>query len=565
MKKIKNEMVPMKDGIKLATDIYFPQSEKESTFPALVNRTPYNKDYVENSKEINAYVKAGYVVVVQDVRGRYHSEGIFVPYEYEIEDGLELFKWVRSQSWCNGHLGTFGLSYHGGTQWLPATKNPEGLDAMVPVITFDDLYNGSAYYDGAKVLHDLRWTVASIIPDIMERAKKAGEEVTVEPPEVYNCLEKIPLASDEAVKLYAKYYLEWMKHSTFDDYWKKLSPKEHYSDITVPTLNISGWYDIFVPSTLNNFMGMRKNGGSEIAKSNTYLIMGPWTHLNFSGKLNEFDFGSEGSEDAIDLLGIKIAWYDFWLKNKPRKYLLNKPVKIFVMGENRWRDEDDWPLPNTNYIPYYFHSEGNANTKNGLLSIDKPENEKSDKFVFDPLNPVPTLGGQVILPGEGAIGPRDQTTVENRDDVLVYETGILNEDITVIGPLIAKLFISSDCKDTDFTVKITDVDEKNVSRLLSDGILRVRYRNSLEKTELMEPGKIYEIKVNVAATANTFLKGHRIRVSVSSCNFPRFNRNSNSGGDIMFEEASSYKKANNVVLHDSEHPSCIILPVILKS
>ena len=564
MKVEKNVMIEMKDGIKLATDLYIPQIENETSFPALINRTPYNKDNMEASKEVKAFVKAGYVVVIQDVRGRYHSEGNFVPYEYEIFDGLELFKWVIQQSWCNGHFGTFGGSYNGGTQYLPATKNPEGLAAMIPVVTFDDLYNGSAYNDGAKVLHDLRWTVVSIIPDIMERARKAGEEVKVEPPEVYNCLEKIPLASDEAVKIYGKYYLNWMKHSTFDDYWKKMSIKEHYNNIMVPTLNISGWYDIFVPSTLNNYMGMKEKGGSEIARANAYLIMGPWSHINFSGKMNEFDFGSEASEDAIDLLGIQIAWYDFWLKNKPIKYLLNKHVKIFVMGENKWREEDDWPLPNTNYISYYFHSEGNANIKNGLLSIEKPAEENSDKFTFDPLNPVPTVGGQVILPGEGAIGPRDQTKVEERDDVLVYETDILKDDITIIGPLTTKLFISSDCKDTDFTAKLTDVDENNVSKLLSDGILRMRYRNSLEKTELIEPGKIYEININVGATANTFLKGHKIRVSISSCNFPRFNRNSNSGGDIMFEEVSSYQKANNVVLHDSSHPSCIILPIINK-
>ena len=565
MKIEKNVMVSMKDNIKLATDIYLPNSEEEKSFPSLVNRTPYNKDYVENSKEIKAYVDAGYAVVVQDVRGRYHSEGIFVPYEYETEDGLELFKWVRKQKWCNGKLGTFGVSYHGGTQWLPATKNPEGLKAMVPVITFDDFYSGSAYYDGAKILHDLRWTVANIIPDIMERAKNSRIKVTVEPPDVYNCLEKIPLASDEAVKLYGKYYLDWMKHNTYDDYWKKMSPKEHYKDITVPTLNISGWYDIFVPSTLNNYMGMKKNGGSEIARKNTFLIMGPWSHLNFSGKINEFDFGPDASEDAINLLLIKIAWYDYWLKDKPRKYFLKKPVKIFVMGENRWRDEDDWPLPNTKYISYYLHSEGNANIKNGFLSKEKSQKAlSSDHFVYDPMNPVPTLGGQVILPGEGAIGPRDQTKVEQRDDVLVYETDILKEDLTVIGPLNAKLFISSDCKDTDFTVKLTDVDEKNISRILSDGILRVRYRNSLEKTELIEPGKIYEIIVNTSATANTFLKGHRIRISVSSCNFPRFNRNSNSGGDIMFEEASTYKKANNTIYHDLNHASCIILPIIPK-
>lgn len=555
-------MITMKDGVRLATDLYLPDTGKP--VPALINRTPYNKDERNDTEEIEAFVRAGYAVVIQDVRGRYHSEGVFVPYEYDIEDGLALFEWVRAQTWCSGKFGTFGLSYHGGTQWLPAMKNPEGLKAMVPVVTFDDLFNGSAYQDGVKVLHDLRWTVASIIPDIMRRAEEAGEKITVPVPDVYNCLDKIPLASDEAVKQYGKYYLNWMQHSTFDDYWKKFSVKEHYQDITAPALNVSGWYDIFVRSTLNNYMGMRKRGGSEDARKNTRVIMGPWTHQDFSGKLNGFDFGPESSSEALGLTDIKIAWYDHWIKGVPDRYDNGKPVKIFVMGENRWLDAEDWPLPDTGWIPYYFHSSGNAKQENGTLSSVRPEQEKPDTFIYDPMNPVPTVGGQVILPGEGAMGPRDQKETEIRNDVLIYETEPLKEDITVIGPLKAKLFVSSDCKDTDFTVKLTDVDENDVSVLLSDGILRMRYRNSLEQTELMEPHRIYEVTVDCGATANTFKAGHRIRVAVSSSSFPRFNRNSNTGGSIFFEEADEYRCAENTVWHDSVNASMIILPVIRR-
>lgn len=554
-------MIEMNDGIKLATDLYLPDTDKP--VPALINRTPYNKDEVKSFEEILAYVDAGYAVIVQDVRGRYHSEGIFVPYEHEIEDGLTLFEWVRNQPWCTGRYATFGLSYHGGTQWLPAGTNPEGLAAIVPVVTFHDLYNGSAYQDGAKVLHDLRWTVAGIIPDVMERARAAGEVVDVEAPEVYKCLDKIPLASDEAIKKYGSYYLNWMKHSTYDDYWKQFSPKEHYQDTTVPALNVSGWYDIFVGSTLSNYMGMRKKGGSENARNYTRLVMGPWTHQDFSGTLNEFTFPN-GSEQDIGLLDMKIAWYDHWLKDKPITWNPEKPVKVYVMGSNKWIEEPDWPLKDTRYVPMYLHSAGNAKYENGILSFEAPDCEQADTFTYDPMDPVPTIGGSVILPGDGAMGPRDQRPAEERNDVLVYETPVLKEDLTVIGPIKANLFISSDCKDTDFTVKMTDVDENGVSKLICDGILRVRYRNSLEHTELMEPGKIYEITVDTSATANTFLKGHHMRISISSSNFPRFNRNSNSGGSIFFEEKEDYIPAHNTVYHDTDHPSCIILPIVKR-
>ena len=543
----------------MATDVYLPDAD--SPLPALIKRTPYDKTREKDVVEAEAYATAGYAVVLQDVRGRYASEGVFVPYQHEAADGLALLAWVRAQPWCDGRVGTFGGSYHGGTQWLVAMHGPEGLLATSPQITFDDLFDGSAYQGGAKVLHDLRWTVADIIPDVMRRAREAGEEVTLEAPEVYGCLDRLPLATDPAVQEYGRYYLDWMSHNTFDDFWRQFSPKLHYGEVTAPALNVSGWYDIFVPSTLRNYRGLR--GGSEEARRYTRLVMGPWTHMDYTGSMNGFDFGPEASDEAVGLHEMKVAWFDHWLRGESLRWDPERPVKVFVMGENAWRDEVDWPLPDTRYVPFYLHSDGMAGQAAGALSpAPCADGEPSDAFTYDPFDPVPTVGGQVILPGEGAMGPRDQREVEARPDVLVFETEPLVEPLTVIGPLTARLWVSSDCVDTDFTAKLCDVDDDGVSMLLTDGILRMRYRNSMEEAELMEPDEVYEVEIDIAATANTFLPGHRVRLSVSSSNFPRFNRNSNTGGPIWSEPSEAYRCAHNVVYHDAARPSCLVLPVI---
>ena len=560
MKIIKNIMVEMQDGIKLATDLYI--QDPDLSYPVLVNRTPYNKDLVDLKKEVEAYVEAGYAVVIQDVRGRYHSEGLFEAHQREIEDGRDCFQWLIRQSWCNGKIGTFGKSYHGGTQYFSAMNDPEGLKAMVPVVCFDDMFNGCCYQDGAKVLHDLRWTVANIVPDIMERARNNGEEVVEEIPEVYHCLDDIPVATDPAVQKYGKYYIDWITHDTDDDFWKRISFKRNYDQIKVPAMNVSGWYDIFVPSTINNYKGMRKYGGSKEAREYTRLIMGPWSHVNFTGKMNGFDFGKDAHEDSFGLLKQEINWYNHFLKGEKLELDVNKPVNVFLMGKNKWLYEEDWPLADTKYIPYYFHSNGKAHQTHSELNRLPPQKEETDLITYDPFDPTPTIGGGVILPGENAIGPRDQREVEERKDVLVFETESLEEELTIVGNISADLYVSSDCLDSDLTVKVCDVFPDGVSMLLCDGILRLRYRDSFEKPELLVPDQIYKVKVNVQAIANTFLKGHKVRVSIASCNFPRFNRNSNSGKKIAFDQKEDYRVAHNTIYHDQDHPSCIILPVV---
>lgn len=562
----KNIMVPVRDEVKLATDVY--RLEGATPAPVLVARTPYNKDGVlagGDTFDILRAVQAGYAVMTQDVRGRYASEGIFNPHRQETADGLDAFAWAAAQPWSNGVVGTFGGSYLGATQWLPAREQPPALRAMVPSITFSDGYEGCSYQGGAKVLHDLRWVVANIVPAEMERRAARGERLLESniPLNVDGAFAELPLATHPFIREYAGFYRDWLTHRTADEYWLPGAPYVGYERINVPALNITGWYDIFTWSTLENYMGMKKRGGSDLARRQR-VIIGPWTHMNFSGSFPEREFGWAASAATIDLPGIHLRWFDRWLKGVENGIDKEPPVMIFVMGIDTWRSEEDWPLPDTKYQLYYLHSSGGANTLHGdgVLLTEPPSDEPSDVYLYNPLRPVPTIGGQVIFPGGNAMGPRDQSEVELRDDVLVYSTPILKQAIEVTGPIELRLFVSSSALDTDFTGKLVDVFPDGRAIILTEGILRARYRNSFTELELMEPGKIYELRLNLWATANVFLPGHRIRLEVSSSSFPRFDRNSNTGGDIVIESADQYQTAVNRIYHDSAHPSHLILPII---
>ena len=566
----KNIMVPMRDGVKLATDIY--RLEGAGASPVLVARTPYNKEGMYSGGEsfnIFRAVQAGYSVVTQDVRGRYASEGKFKPHVQETLDGCDTIAWTAVQPWSNGAAGMFGGSYLAQSQWLPAREQPPALQAIAPSVSPSDAYEGCMYQGGAKVLHDLRWVVADIVPAEIERRTRRGEKVLDRdtPLDVEGALSEIPLATHPLIRAYAAFYLDWLAHPTADDYWLASSPNAGYERIRVPALNISGWYDIFLWSTFQNYTGMKQRGSTEEARKNQRLIIGPWTHGNFSGSFPERDFGRAGSAAAIDLAGIHLRWFDQWLKGVDNGIDREPPVMIFVMGVDEWRQEEDWPLPDTQFRSYYLHSEGQANTwhGNGTLSEKQAGEEPPDVYLYNPLRPVPTVGGQVILPGGNAMGPRDQGAVERRDDVLVYSSPVLRDAVEVIGPIELRLFVSSSARDTDFTGKLVDVYPDGRAMILSEGILRARYRESFTDPELMEPETIYELRLNLWATANVFLPGHSIRLEVSSSNFPRFDRNSNTGGVIASESREQYHPAINRIYHDAAHPSRLILPIIERS
>jgi len=563
----KNVMVPMRDGVRLATDVY--RLDGAPPAPVLLTRTPYDKEHaVIGSTTFNILraVQAGYAVVIQDVRGRYASEGELDPMIHETRDGVDTFAWAAAQPWSSGVVGTFGGSYLGATQWLPAREQPPALRAMAPSVTFSDMYEGSAYQGGAKVLHDLRWVVADIIPGEIRRRVARGEV----PPaggadlDLDAILADLPLASHPLIRDAAPFYRDRMAHPTAGAYWRPMSPNAGYEQISVPALNIGGWYDIFLWSTFQNYQGMQQRGATDHARRNQRVIIGPWTHMNFSGSFPEREFGASASSDAIDLAGIQLRWFDRWLKGADNGVDQEPPVMLFVMGINRWRTEADWPLPDTKYRPYYLHSAGQANTLHGdgALSAEPPGNEPPDMYLYNPMRPVPTVGGQIILPGGNAMGPRDQRAVETRDDVLVYSTSVLEQPVEVTGPIELRLFVASSARDTDFTGKLVDVFPDGQAIILTEGILRARYRNSFTELELLEPDMVYELRLDLWATANVFLPGHRIRLEVSSSNFPRFDRNSNTGGDIASEAVSDYRPAINRVFLDAAHPSRLILPII---
>lgn len=564
----KGIMVPMRDGVRLATDVY--RLDGAAPAPVLLARTPYNKEGAVGGGggvafDILRAAQAGYAVVVQDVRGRYASEGEFRPHVQEVADGVDAIAWVAGQPWSSGVVGTFGGSYLGGTQWLPARERPPALRAMAPAVTFSDGYEGLAYQGGVHVLHPLRWAVA-IAHEALRRRLAAGRPTPAGAADldVERTLAHLPLDDHPPLRDLAPFWGEWLAHPTADAYWRPISPDAGYERIGAPALHISGWYDIFLWSTFQNYRGMRQRGGTDHARLNQRVVIGPWTHSNFSGSFSEREFGAAASGDALDLSGLHLRWFDRWLKGADNGVDREPPVTLFVMGADRWRAEAEWPLPDTRYRPYYLRSAGQANTRHGdgALSTEPPGDEPPDVYLYNPLRPVPTVGGQVIAPGANAMGPRDQRTVEARDDVLVYSTPPLDRPVEVTGPIELRLFAASSARDTDFTGKLVDVYPDGRAMILTDGILRARFRDSFTVPELLEPEAIYELRLDLWATANVFLPGHRIRLEVSSSNFPRFARNSNTGGEIASEAASEYRPAINRIVHDAAHPSQLLLPII---
>jgi putative CocE/NonD family hydrolase len=362
----------------------------------------------------------------------------------------------------------------------------------------------------------------------------------------------------------ADYFYDWVAHPDYDDYWKELCIEDHHGDVTAPALNIGGWYDIFLGGTLRNYMGMSKNGGSEEARKGQKLIIGPWQHgARGTSLVGTHYFGLAADAGSLDLDGLHFKWYDHWLKGEDNGYLDEPPVRIFVMGDNVWRDEQEWPLARAQSTSYYLRSLGKANSLNGngLLSTNAPAEEPPDVFLYNPEDPVPTMGGALCCnPYFAANGAYEQSAIEARQDVLVYSTPPLESEVEVTGPVKVTLFAATSAKDTDFTAKLVDVCEDGCARNLTDGIIRARYRESMSSPTLLEPGKVYEYTIDLWATSNVFQKGHQIRVEISSSNFPRFDRNTNTGNTIAND--STFKPAMQTILHSSQYPSHITLPIV---
>jgi putative CocE/NonD family hydrolase len=367
-----------------------------------------------------------------------------------------------------------------------------------------------------------------------------------------------PLTADHNLsEMIAPYFYDWLGHPNYDNYWKRWSVPEHFSDINVPALHVAAWYDVFQGGSLQNYIGLKAHGGPA-ARADQRLIVIIGGHSGGGRKIGDVDFGPVA--DWWDETAVVLDWYDHVLKGMHNRFSQGKPVKIFVMGANIWRDEDDWPIPRARTTRYFLHSNGKANSArgDGSLSIQRAQSETPDRYIYDPDNPTPTIGGQVLgyVPG----GPRDQRPVEARQDVLVYSTAPLEQDTEVTGPISLELYASSSAVDTDFTGKLVDVAPDGFAQNLTDGILRARYRDSKEAPIFMTPGQVYKFTIDLWSTSNVFRKGHILRLEVASSNFPRFDRNINTGED----QATARKSvpATNIIYHDAAHPSALLLPIV---
>ncbi|HZQ18331.1 MAG TPA: CocE/NonD family hydrolase [Terriglobales bacterium] len=558
--------VPMKtrDGVTLYADIYRPKSSEK--FPVILMRTPYDKSVNWAVAPTYKIVSRGYVVIIQDVRGRYRSKGEWYPFRHEQADGYDAVEWAAALPYSNGKVGMMGASYVGATQMLAAIAQPPHLAAIAPNVTASNYHDGWTYQSGAfEQWFDQNWT-SQLAENTLDRLILENTDARVGAPTLpltnYPVFNFGQLPTDaQLTRMIAPYYFDWLEHPDYDNYWKQWSIEENFSKISVPMLQVGGWYDIFCAGTLRNYMGGKKYGATETARTQQHLLIEIGGHAGFGRRIGDVDFGPHALENPYT--DVILDWYDFLFKGIKNEFATDKPVKLFTMGVNEYRQEDDWPPPQAHATKYFLHSNGKANSLrgDGALSTSTPKTEPPDIFVYNPGNPVPTIGGPLCCDQiHMEPGPRDQRPVENRDDVLVYSVGPFAQDLEVTGPVTADLFVKSSAVDTDFTAKLVDVGPDGLAKDLTEGILRMRYRASQELSELMNPGQIYEITLDMWATSNVFLRGHSLRLEISSSNFPRFDRNMNTGEEARF--ARNFVSATNVVLHDSQHPSALVLPVI---
>ncbi len=602
----KNVTVAMRDGVKLACDIYRPARNGvavEGKFPVILERTPYNKSTAE--RWARYFVPRGYIAIGQDTRGRFASEGVWHFTRDDVNDGYDTAKWIGEQPWSNGKIGTVGTSYPGGTQHSLALSNPPYLAAMVPTDSSSDVGYFGIRHNGAFELRWMNWIFNIGLPSGSQEARDSKtQQVLAQTGEhIREYVKGLPLRRGTTPLKLAPEYEDWlitaMSRGGNDDWWRSIGidvvdHAAEYKDI--PVYHVSGWYDSWAAQVANlNFATLAKT------KHHQRLIMGPWTHggqtRSFAG---EADFGPEA---AIDFNALRLRWFDHWLKGIDNGVEREAPVRIFVMGGGdahktpqgrlfvggRWREEREWPLARAVATPYYLRA-------NGVLSPEKPQAETPTAFQFDPRDPVPTIGGNIsshnapaskqsapMRPGDtanlmeqGAYDQRcraelwtckDERPLSARNDVLVFQTAPLEQDMEVTGRLVLKLWASSSAPDTDFTAKLIDVYPPSadfpagVDLNVGDSIVRARYRNGVNQPPaLMKPGEAYEFTIELYPTSILFQRGHRIRVDISSSNFPRFDVNPNTGEPLNDNRRTAV--AVNTLYHDAQHPSHIVLPVI---
>ncbi len=554
----------MRDGVVLRADVYRPVTPRR--LPALLQRTPYSKNPQEARSLFHRLAEAGFVVVVQDTRGRYMSDGVAVPHD-EALDGYDTVEWVATLPFVDGRVGMFGGSYSATTQLLAASERPPHLVALFPSASYASRYD-MVFQGGAFYLADgLSWNLGQAM-DVrrraMEPAADRDAEIGLLPAHRRQLQEewrwRLPLAGLTALDLrqYAPGYFDMLAHPSFDAFWERFDIAARHGRFEVPAYHLTGWYDALLNGTLANFAGLRAGAATDRARRNQRLIVGPWTHARpsrDSRRIGDVDYGPGAGFDSEALM---VAWFRHWLGDAPATTdFPAPPVRLFVMGENRWRDEQAWPLARARITALHLASDGKANSRHGdgRLQWQGASGAPADTFTYDPDTPVPTGTS-----GAYSRAPSDQRALEERRDVLVYTSAALDTTLEVTGPVQLVLWAASSARDTDFTARLVDVHPDGAARALTDGIVRARYREGRTTPRLLTPDTPTEFVIELGATSNAFLPGHRIRLEVSSSNFPRFDRNPNTGGTFAMD--STTVRARQVILHDGDHPSRLLLPVV---
>jgi putative CocE/NonD family hydrolase len=537
-----------RDGVTLRADVYRPRADGK--FPVILTRTPYDKSGAAGT--CTRVAEAGYVCVAQDVRGRWSSEGEWYPFKHESEDGYDTIEWLAHLPWSTGVIGMWGGSYVGATQMLAAIARPPHLAGIFPTITASNYHENWTYQGGAfEQWFNESWT-SGLAEDTLRRRVNGHVNAL-------NWAPTLPLANYPVIdapdtKNLAPYFQDWLAHPDYDDYWKQWAIDADYSRINIPAYHVGAWYDIFLGGTIKNFQGLKAGAGNFFAKENQRMVIEIGGHSGGGPKIGDLDFGPNSQWDQASLI---IRWYDYLFKHAPNGMDKEKPVRVFAMGTNQWRDFDTWPPPNSQAQRMYLHSGGKANSSagDGSLSPAAPAQEPPDNYSYDPTNPVPTRGGplccqqNLLLPG-----PKDQSDIEKRSDVLIYTTQPLDRDFDVTGPVTLELWVKSSAVSTDFTGKLVDVWPNGFAQNITEGILRLR--------KLDQDAR--QISIDLWATSNVFLAGHRLRLEVSSSNFPRFDRNLNTG-DPDIAHATKTVVAQNTIVHDKQHPSSLVLSVLPRN
>lgn len=542
--------VPMRDGTVLRADVWRPHGMRRA--PALLQRTPYDKAlWLMAHAPIDPAraVEAGYAVVIQDVRGRSASAGTFEPFRQEIDDGADSVAWVAQQPWSDGWVGMYGGSYVGATQLLAALAAPPALRAIVPAVTGSEYYEGWTYQGGALQLgFVLQWARGLAAGELARRGEDANA-LNAELADPWNAYCRLPVSDQPLLEGPAPYFRDWLAHPARDAYWRETAIDDDYARITVPALHVGGWNDIFIGGTLANYRGLRDAG-----VPGQRLLVGPWAHGTMGEMIGDVSYGADGSRWAIDSTAFHL---DFFEQVRDGEQA-GSPVRVFVLGENRWRDLDDWPPPGVDERRLHLRAEGR-------LGWEQPSaGEEADAFVHDPHDPVPTAGGATLLPGHEIsimLGQRDQAAIEARSDVLVYRSEPLARPLTIAGSVRLVLHAATTGHDIDWTARLVDVDLAGRAIGIVDGILRARFRNGLEREELLEPGRVYRFEIDVGDVCVTLGAGHRIGLQVASSNFPRFDRNPGSGSRPADARAEDFCTTRQTVHHDADRPSFLVLPI----